>query len=67
MFEYLETIAEKKAILVTSRTGSKVCEKFRLPHFLDNRLTEMVVRLSAACADRPLPPERFLVLVSAGG
>jgi hypothetical protein len=29
-----------KAILVTCRWGTKACETSKLPHFLDNRLTD---------------------------
>jgi hypothetical protein len=38
----------------------------RLPHFLDNRITDggEAVSLTAGC---PLPPGRFLVLISARG
>jgi hypothetical protein len=31
---------KSKAISVTGRRGPKDCEKSRLPHFLDNRLTD---------------------------
>jgi hypothetical protein len=37
----LMTIKKKgKAIPVTGREGPSGCEKSRLPHFLDNRLTD---------------------------
>jgi hypothetical protein len=38
----------------------------RLPNFLENRLTD-VLRLSAPWAIHPLPPGRFLVLISVRG
>jgi hypothetical protein len=34
------TIKKGKAIPVTGREGPYCCEKSRLPHFLDNRLTD---------------------------
>jgi hypothetical protein len=38
----------------------------RFPHFLDNRLTDggEVVSLTCRPAGRPLPPGRFLALIS---
>jgi hypothetical protein len=33
-------IKKGKAIAVTGRGGSKGCETSRLPHFLDNRVTD---------------------------
>jgi hypothetical protein len=59
--EYLpETHGKGKAIPVTGRGGPYGCETSRLPHFLDNRLTDGG---DALCAGRPLPPGRFLVLI----
>jgi hypothetical protein len=54
-----------KAIPITTHEGPQGCETSRLPHFLDNRLT--AVRLSALRAGRPLPPGRFLELISVRG
>jgi hypothetical protein len=53
-----------RAILVTSRGSTWYCETSRLPHFLDNRLTQMEVNLSALRTCRALPQERLLVLIS---
>jgi hypothetical protein len=57
---------KKKSIRVTDRGGPKGCETSRLPHFLDNRLTDgsKVVSLTGR---HPLPPGRFLVLISVRG
>jgi hypothetical protein len=55
-----------KAIHLTDRGGPYGCETPRLPHFLDNRLTDgsEVVRLTR----RPhLTTGRFLVLISVRG
>jgi hypothetical protein len=51
---------------VTGRGGPQGCETSRLPHFLDNRLTDgsEVVSLSRL---PPLPPGRFLLLISVRG
>jgi hypothetical protein len=43
--------------------GRRGCETSRLPYFLENRLT-YGGKISALRADRPLPPGRFLVLIS---
>jgi hypothetical protein len=53
-------------IPVSGRGGPQGCETSRLPHLLDNRLTDggEVVSL---IPDRPLPPGRFLVLISVRG
>jgi hypothetical protein len=40
------------------------CETSRLPHFLYAIGSQITVRLSALRAGRPLPPGRFLVLIS---
>jgi hypothetical protein len=55
-----------KGIPVTGCGGPKGCEESRLPHFLDIG-SQMVVRLSALLASYPLPPGRFLVLISIRG
>jgi hypothetical protein len=47
-----------KAIPVTGRGGPDGCETLRLPHSLDNRLTDGG-KLSALRADRPLPPMKI--------
>jgi hypothetical protein len=57
---------KSKAIPVTDRGGPQGYETSRLPHFLDNRLTD-VVRLSTLRVGLPLPPGRFLVLISVRG
>jgi hypothetical protein len=58
-----------KAIPVTGRTGPLGCETSRLPHFLQNRLIDgrEVVSRTRRPAGRPLPPGRFLVLISVRG
>jgi hypothetical protein len=55
-----------KAIPVTSRGSPLGCETSRLPQFLDNRLTDggKVVSLKRR---PPLPPGRFLILISVRG
>jgi hypothetical protein len=55
------TTALDKAIIVTGRGDPYVCETSRLPHFLDSRLTDGGEIVSRTF---PLPPERFLVLIS---
>jgi hypothetical protein len=42
-----------KAIPATGRGGPQGCEISRLPHFLDNRLTDGAVRLSALSIGQP--------------
>jgi hypothetical protein len=49
------SICKGKAIPVTGRRGS---------HILWTIGSQMAVMLSALCAGRPLPPERFLLLIS---
>jgi hypothetical protein len=60
---------KNKVIPVTGRGGPYCCEMSRLPHFLDNRLTDggEVVSLTRWPAGRPLSPGRFLVLISVRG
>jgi hypothetical protein len=55
-----------KSIPVTGNGGPQGCETSRLPHFLNNRLTDdgEVARFRAG---RPLPPGRILVLISLRG
>jgi hypothetical protein len=56
-----------KAIPVTDRGGPKCFETSRLLHFVENRLK---VRWSCepyTPAGRPLPPGRFLILISVRG
>jgi hypothetical protein len=58
-----------KAIPVTGHGGPYDCEMSRLPHFLDNRLTDggEVVGLKRRPPFTPPPPGRFLVLISVRG
>jgi hypothetical protein len=59
-------INKGKAIPVTGREGPEGCETSRLPHFLDNRLTDgcEVVSLTR----RPLfTPGKFPVFISVRG
>jgi hypothetical protein len=51
-------LKEGKAIPVTGHEGPDDCETLRLPHFIDNRLTDGGEVVS------PLPPGIFLVLIS---
>jgi hypothetical protein len=37
---YAESVQPSKTVLVIGRGGPEVCETSRLPHFLDNRLTD---------------------------
>jgi hypothetical protein len=50
-----------KAIPVTGRGDPQGCETSRLPQAVSS---QMAVRLSVLRAGRPLPPERFMVLIS---
>jgi hypothetical protein len=43
-------VKKAKAIPVTGREGPQGCERLRLPHFLDSRLTD---------AGRLLPPRKI--------
>jgi hypothetical protein len=63
------TCGKKKVIPVTDYGGPYGCETSRLPHFLNNRLTNGGEVLSLTCqpAGRHLPPGRFLVLISVRG
>jgi hypothetical protein len=58
--------SKSKAIPVTGRGGPYGCGTSRLPHFLDNRLTDggKVVRFTRR---PPFNPERFVVLISERG
>jgi hypothetical protein len=58
---------ERFSYPVTGRGGSHGCETSGLTHFLYTIGSQMAVRLSALRADRPLPPGRFLVLISVRG
>jgi hypothetical protein len=55
---------KSKAILLTRRGGPLGCETSWLPHFLDNRLIDGGEAVSAG---QPVPPGRFLVLISVRG
>jgi hypothetical protein len=58
-------LSKGKAIPATGHGGPQGCETSRLPHFLDNRLTDGGEVFSLTC--RPLPPGRFLVFISVRG
>jgi hypothetical protein len=60
-------LKEGKSLPVIGRGGSQGCEKSRLPHFLDNRLTDGGEVVSPTRAGRPFPPGKFLVLISVRG
>jgi hypothetical protein len=53
----------KKATPVTGREGPWGCETSRLPHFLDNRLTDGD-EVFIPTHRPPFTPGRFLVLIS---
>jgi hypothetical protein len=62
---FLSSVKYKcKSILLTGREGPCGCETSRLPHFLNNRFTDISFRLYAPAA---LTPRRLLVLVSVRG
>jgi hypothetical protein len=64
----LRVKVEGKAVPVTARGGTRSCETSRLPHFLHNRLTDGGEDDSFYGPEcRPLPPGRFLVLISVRG
>jgi hypothetical protein len=54
-----------KALPITGRGGPNGFDTSRLPHFLDNRLTDGGE--AALRAGRHLPPGRFLVLIYVRG
>jgi hypothetical protein len=56
-----------KAIPVTGREGPYGCEKSRLPHFVDNRLTDGGEVVSLTRRSPFTPPGRFLGLISVRG
>jgi hypothetical protein len=56
-------IRKGKAILVTGREGPYDCETWKIPRFLDNRLTDGGEVVSPT-RQPPLPPGRFLILIS---
>jgi hypothetical protein len=60
-------ITKCKIIPVTGREGPEGCETSRLPRFLQKVGSQMAVRLSALRSGHPLPPGRFLVLISVRG
>jgi hypothetical protein len=62
--EYCKKI---KAIPVTGRGGPWGSETSRLPHFLDNRLTDGGEVVSPTRRPPFTPPGRFLVLISVRG
>jgi hypothetical protein len=63
---YIASRIKGKAIPVIGRGGLYGCETSKLPHFLDNSLTDSghVVSLTRRPAGLPLPTGRFLVLIS---
>jgi hypothetical protein len=63
---YKKVKRKSKATPITGGGGPKGCEKSRIPHFLDDQLTD-AVKLSALCAGCTLLPGRFLVLISVRG
>jgi hypothetical protein len=56
-----------KAIPVTGRGGPYGSETSRLPHFLDNRLTDNSETVSLTSRPPFTPPGRFLVVISVRG
>jgi hypothetical protein len=57
-------IWKDKTAPATGDGGPWGCETSKLPHFLDSWLTDGAVRFLDIFAGRPLPPERFLLLIS---
>jgi hypothetical protein len=57
---------EGKAIPVTGRGGPYGCETSRLPHVLDNRLTDVNEDVSLTRRP-PFTPRKILVLISVRG
>jgi hypothetical protein len=55
--------SKAKAIRVTGLGGPQGCETSRLPHFLDNRLTDWS-KIFSLTLRRAFTPGRFLVLIS---
>jgi hypothetical protein len=60
-------VKKDKAILVAGSENIWSCGTSRLPHFLDNRLTDVSEVVTALRVGRLLPPGRFLVLISVRG
>jgi hypothetical protein len=50
---------KSKAIPVTGREGSYVCETLRVPHYLDNRLKDGGKAVSHTCRPRFNPQENY--------
>jgi hypothetical protein len=67
----LEGLRFKKKVklsLLTYREGPQGCEKSKILHFLDNRLTDGGETVSLTRRPAALyPPERFLALISVRG
>jgi hypothetical protein len=53
---------KSKAILVIGRGGLQGCEILRLPHYIDNRITD-AVRLSALRTGQALLPRNIISLL----
>jgi hypothetical protein len=58
---------KSKTILVTCREGPECREMSRLPHFLDNRLTDGGKSCQPYAPATLYPPGRFLILISVRG
>jgi hypothetical protein len=54
---YIIPKVKKRAIPATGHGGLLGCEVLGIPHHIDNRLTDVTVRLSALCASHTLPQE----------
>jgi hypothetical protein len=65
----INTVKKGKAITVTGHGGPWGCETSRLPHFLDNRLTDggEVATLKRRPPFTPPPQGRFQVPISIRG
>jgi hypothetical protein len=62
-----QRLLKRKAIPVTGHGGPQGCETLRVPHYLDNRLTDGGKALSLTRRPPFTPPGRFLVLISVRG
>jgi hypothetical protein len=60
----IRKVKKGKAIPVTGREGPYGCETSRLPHFLDNRLTDGGKVVSLTRPPPFTPQGRFLILIS---
>jgi hypothetical protein len=68
LVDVIKSLSKKAEVIpVPGRGGPLSCETLRLPYFLGNRLTDGGDCHPYASTGRPLPPGRFLVLISVRG